>query len=238
MLLSPVVVLLGFGWLALGRGVRPMVPLEGPGARAPWLPGALQGVGVAGLLVAGLWVSSGHLLASYHLGGGLALASRAGPQRVDTLRLAVARYSAGLAYGWDRSELLLHRAMALRELDRPEQARQDMEASFRQLPSPGRALFLGDLALGRRRVEEAASWYRLAVRLHPRYARGYNNLGVAHLRAGRVVQACRFLRRALSLRPSDHAIRANWTRHCPKKAAFTPHRAPTSEVAPTVQRVH
>ena len=48
------------------------------------------------------------------------------------------------------------------------------------------------------------------VRLHPRYARAHNNLGVALLRQERRREARRALRRALALRPGDPSIRANW----------------------------
>ena len=205
-LLSPVVVLIAFGWLALGQ--------TGDGKDRPHP--YFVGLGAAVVLVGGLWVASGQLLANYYLGRGLAAASQPGSQSGSAahLRRAVVDYSTGLSYGGDPSELLLHRAIAWRELGRLDRAGRDMEASYRLLPSPERALFLGDLAVSRRAYGDAIWWYQRAIQIHPRYARGYNNLGVAHLRAGQVSQACRYLRRALSLRPFGRSIRTNWKKYC------------------------
>jgi tetratricopeptide (TPR) repeat protein len=154
-------------------------------------------------------------LSDRHLGRGLQLASDM--RRVDrqaALLEAEQAYRAGLALPGDRATLLLNRALALRELGLRDAAARDMRRSFALLPSPERALFLGDLAADARQPDAAERWYQVAVLLHPRYARAYNNYGVVLYRRGRTVRGCEVLRRALSLRPYEPMIRANWRLLC------------------------
>jgi Tfp pilus assembly protein PilF len=130
------------------------------------------------------------------------------------LRAAERDYDAGLRSASDPAELWLARALLRRSRGRDVAARADARRAFAALPSPDRALLLGDLETARGRPQAARWWYRVAVALHPRYARAYNNLGVAHLRARDPGMGCAVLRRALSLRPYDETIRGNWQTWC------------------------
>lgn len=200
---SPPVLLLACGWLALGGGLEAAKSSVRPRA-------ALLALAALGLVQA-----AGALWADLQLGRGLNAVSAidartpAATQRRQ-LDAAVRAYGRGLSPLADPAELLLQRALARRELGRHAAAARDMRRSFALLPSPERALFLGDLATAHEDLDEALTWYRRAIALHPRYARAYNNLGVALLRRGDARAARRYLRRALSLRPYDPAIRANW----------------------------
>ena len=225
-LLSPVVVLLAFGWLVLG--VVPVVvpvsqsraappdptpsssepaPVQVPWLRFPARPAAL------GLALLGLALATSGLLAHYHLGQGL---RRLASTSVGGSHLAAAEqcYDRGLAQLGPAAALRFQRALARRELGDLVGAIEDMRHSFGLRPSPDRALFLGDAHLARGDVNAAIPWYRRALGLHPRYQRAYNNLGVALLRAGRRAEACRTLVRARSLLPGDRTSRKNYRAHC------------------------
>ena len=199
---APLPLLLAFGWLALGGGWR-ATPQAAP--RGALIAVALLGASQAATTA---W-------ADLQLGRGLAAeaaltAQTPRPAQRRRLQQAERHYSRGLLPLVDPAELLLSRALIRRQLGRYADATRDGQRSFDLLPTPERALFLGDLAAERGELDAARGWYRRAIALHPRYTRAYNNLGVALLRAGDPRQARRYLRRALSLRPYDLAIRANW----------------------------
>lgn len=221
-LLSPVVVLLAFGWLALGVcPERAEAPVTGgvttlPSGLALWRHRVRQHVAwplVLVLAVAGLVLATSGLLAHFHLGQGLRSLDRS---TVGGSRLTAAAecYDRGLIHVGPTSQLRFQRGLARRELGDHAGAEADMRHAFRLRPSPDGALFLGDLCLSRGDVDAAIPWYRRALRLHPRYQRAYNNLGVAMLRAGRRTEACRYLVRAHSLRPGDRSARDNVRTHC------------------------
>lgn len=53
--------------------------------------------------------------------------------------------------------------------------------------------------------EEAAKWYREAIRINPRYGKAYNNLGSVYMSLGRQNDAVAQFRRAIELGGSDYA---------------------------------
>ena len=199
---APLPLLLAFGWFAFGGGWHTSH------LRPPQL--ALIGLATLGAVQAATaaW-------ANLQLGRGLTVMATITAQtprdaQRQILEQAERHYTRGLLPLVDPAELLLQRALTRRELGHTAGAADDGRRSFDLLPTPERALFLGDLATERGELGAARSLYRRAIDLHPRYTRAYNNLGVALLRAGDPRQARRYLRRALSLRPYDPAIRANW----------------------------
>lgn len=231
-LLSPVVVLLAFGWLVPGAcpepGRRPErlpVPVE-PGPFGRWLTSVRVVLPLA-LAVLGLTLAASQLLAHYHLGQGLRRLRRA-PVRRSHLDAAARCYDRGLAHWGAASQLRFQRALVRRELGDLAGAAADMRRSFGERPSPDRALLLGDLSVAQGDVSAAIPWYRRALRLHPRYVRAYNNLGVALVRAGRRAEACRHFVRARSLRPGDRTARRNVRAHC---RPASPRRRPAPAVA-------
>jgi len=199
---APLPLLLAFGWLALGGGWRTS-QMRPPRS------------GLIALAALGATQAATAAWADLQLGRGLAAVATITAQtprdaQRRPLEQAAHHYTSGLSPLIDPAELLLQRALTRRELGRTAEATHDGRRSFALLPTPERALFLGDLATQRGDLDAARRWYRRAIALHPRYTRAYNNLGVALLRAGDPRQARRYLRRALSLRPYDPAVRANW----------------------------
>ena len=231
-LLSPVVVLFAFGWLVLGARPEPArrPVLERPRPHFTWLTSARAASPLA-LAAFGLTLATSQLLAHYHLGQGLRRLQRA-PVRRSDLEAAARCYDRGLAYWGAASQLRFQRALVRRDLGDLAGAAADLRRSFDEHPSPDRALLLGDLLVDQGNVSVAIPWYRRALRLHPRYQRAYNNLGVALVRAGRLPEACRYLVRARSLRPGDRTARRNVRAHCrpasPRRRPASPRRRPAS----------
>lgn len=219
-LLSPVALLLAFGWLVLGVVSDPgsagdVSPARGaPGAMGGAPPWRQRARVAMILMLAGLGaaLSISQLLAQVHLGRGL---RRLGSPVDRTQLLAAERdYDRGLRGVGAKSALRFQRALVRRELGDLVRAQADMRRAFDLQPSPARALFLGDVHLARGDVAGGIRWYRQALRLHPRYQRAYNNLGVALLRAGRRAEACANLLRARSLLPGSRAAQRNVRDHC------------------------
>ncbi len=210
-LLSVAVVLLAFGWLALGSGAMPAVAQPGR-----W-PGRLRFAIPLVLALGGATLATSQLLAHYQLGQGMRRLDQHPVQRAH-FEAAARHYGRGLVQVGVASELRFQRGLARRELGDLVGAAEDLRVAYRLRPSPDRAVLLGDLCLGRGDVRRAISWYGRALRLHPRYQRAYNNLGVALLRVGQRARACRHLVRARSLRPGDRTARGNHRAHCSRRA--------------------
>jgi tetratricopeptide (TPR) repeat protein len=91
-------------------------------------------------------------------------------------------------------------------------AARSFEEAFALRPSPEAALSVSGAWFALGRTQRALYWAQLAVYLHPRYARGFHQLGIIYLEKRRMYDAWRCLRRARSLRPGDPRIRHAWRR--------------------------
>lgn len=97
-------------------------------------------------------------------------------------------------------------ALMLARVNRPDEARQQVEAVLRSDPRHAKAHdFLGNLLEGKGQTAEAIEHYRQSVRLDPEYARANLDLGAALAREGHPAAALPFLERAA--RSPDAAIR-------------------------------
>ncbi len=65
---------------------------------------------------------------------------------------------------------------------------------------------LGNTAFARQRYAEAESAFRVATRLQPQRADGWNNLAYALVKQGNRVEALTAIRQALQLAPDDHNL--------------------------------
>lgn len=219
-------------WLALGLGpARATVDEASPALERGSASGSFAGLlgrlrmrarlaplsrlAPVALLALVAFVLVGEARADHLHARGLARLGRAaGAADRATLLATLRDYDRARASALDAAALDLDRALVLQALGDPARAARAARASFAVLPSPERAVLLGDLAAAADRPPDAILWYQRAVDLHPRYARARNNLGVALLRAGHPTQGCATLRRALSLRPFDPVIRGNWRTLC------------------------
>jgi tetratricopeptide (TPR) repeat protein len=147
------------------------------------------------------------LYADWQLGRGSKLADL---NTSSSQQMAIQAYERGLKFAADPSDLLFYRALALRELAHLDLATADMKRSFALLPTPERALELGNLKFKQNQTAQAISWYKTAIELHPHYARAYNNLGILYLQQKQYELAWRYMRRARSLRPGDRLFLKNW----------------------------
>ena len=69
---------------------------------------------------------------------------------------------------------------------------------------------MGDLMIAQDRVDEAVQHYGRGVELDPKFAGGFNNLGVALARQGRPADAIVRYQQALALNPAFSDAHNNW----------------------------
>lgn len=108
---------------------------------------------------------------------------------------------------WDRRVTLADRVLASLgrgDIDAADAAVREWSAepANRYARATAQLNALGYRLLRARRAEEALAVFRLNVRMHARYANGWDSLGAALLEAGRREEALRAYRRALHLDPS------------------------------------
>ncbi len=118
---------------------------------------------------------------------------------------AAANYRESLRLEPDDADTLNELAAALTALERLDEAVSCYEASLKRAPGTFAHYQLGNIHMGRQRLEEAVFHYRRALALAPRRAEIYNNLGCALRHLGQYDQAEVAFREALQIAP-DHPL--------------------------------
>jgi tetratricopeptide (TPR) repeat protein len=114
---------------------------------------------------------------------------------------AVAAYRQALSLRPDYAEAHNNLGLALEALGRLSDAVTAFRQALALSADPQVHCNLASALRRQHRLEEAAAAYEAAVRLHPDFAEGHNDLGVVLTQQGQLTRAIAEFRRALTLRP-------------------------------------
>ena len=159
-------------------------------------------------LLVGMWgflQSTQNLYSDWMLGQGIKLS-----EKNFSLQKELNSYNNAVFYASEPSKALFYRGLFWQKLQKWLLAQKDFRRSFEQLPTPDRALAIGNSLFRQHKLKQAIYWGQKAIFLHPQYARAYANTGFFYIQLKRYHFAWRYLRRARSLRPFDKRIIKLW----------------------------
>jgi tetratricopeptide (TPR) repeat protein len=124
--------------------------------------------------------------------------------RQERFEEAVSAYERALEARPDASGIFLHRALALSELDRPDEAVTSMQqAMARQPANPVLPMFLGQILFDHGDYAAARTWCRRVLELNPSNAHAHALVALTELRQGHITAGCQRLAASVPLPTSE-----------------------------------